>query len=212
MTAPAHGLRALLLDLDNTLIDRDAAFERWMGARFPAAELPALRALDGRGQMPRSEFCGAVAAGWPVGGAAAFWEAFRVGIAEAVAPAPEVDAALVMLRERYALAVVSNGGSDNQRRKMAQAGLVFEAVFISGEVGFEKPDPRIFQAAMRELGVSAGEAMMVGDDWERDVVGAIGVGLRTCWVKPRGVAIHSPEPDLIIAHISELPDRLRRSM
>jgi putative hydrolase of the HAD superfamily len=180
-------IEALLLDLDNTLVDRDAAFERAVSAWFPAADLPALRRLDARGRTPRADFCAQVVRRWPGrwedGGA--LWEDLRPAIAGAVRPDPEVLDAMQRLAERYRMAVVSNGGGDNQRRKLARAGLArfrFEAVLISGEVGFAKPDPRIFRAALGALGLPPGAALMVGDDPERDIAGAAALGIQTLWV------------------------------
>ena len=206
MSGAPSGLRALLLDLDNTLIDRRAAFDRWMAPRFPADNMAWLRALDAGGGTPRSEFCAIVARLWPEqGDAETFWAAFRMGIADSVAPDPAVTEALAMLADHYLLAIVSNGGGDNQRRKMARAGITIEPAFISGELGFEKPDPRIFQAALDALGVAPGEAMMVGDDIHRDVYGAAALGLRTCWVAG---ASKRYAPELGVAHFSELPQSL----
>jgi putative hydrolase of the HAD superfamily len=50
-------------------------------------------------------------------------------------------------------------------------------VVISEEVGFEKPDPKIFEVALKELGVKPGEAVYVGDTPETDVLGANASGL-----------------------------------
>lgn len=207
-------LEALLLDLDNTLIDRDAAFDRALGAWFPAADLPALRALDGRGRVPRDRFCRAVVGRWPGrwADAQAFWADFRPAVAEAVRPDPSITQAVAALSKRYRLAVVSNGGP-GQRRKLARAGLAppdldaFEVVLISGEVGWDKPDPRVFRAALAALGVAPGAAMMVGDDPVRDIAGAAAMGIRTCQVLGPGEEA-SASAGLAIAGFSELPEAL----
>ena len=78
----------------------------------------------------------------------------------------------------YALAVVSNF----DRRLHAvlddlRLSEFFEAIIISSEVGADKPDPRIFEHALRRLGVTAGETWHVGDDPKRDW-GAEALGLR----------------------------------
>jgi putative hydrolase of the HAD superfamily len=56
------------------------------------------------------------------------------------------------------------------------------AVIDSRVVGAAKPDPRIFTMALERLGVSAGETMMVGDSYERDVVPAHRLGMQTRWL------------------------------
>jgi putative hydrolase of the HAD superfamily len=80
--------------------------------------------------------------------------------------------------------LVTNGPPDIQRLKLEQTGLAgsFSAVVISGEVGFGKPDPGIFEHALEVLCVDAGDAVMVGDNWERDVEGALSAGLRAVWI------------------------------
>lgn len=85
------------------------------------------------------------------------------------------------------LAVVSN--SDGRAEEaLAAAGLLewFELVIDSQLVGFEKPDPRIFHAALERMGVAPEEALYVGDIYEVDVVGARGAGMDVILLDPLG--------------------------
>src|SRR5919109_2626991 len=59
---------------------------------------------------------------------------------------------------------------------------LFGAIVDSAEVGWTKPDPRIFAHALRELGVEASEATFVGDSLARDMSGARGVGMKHIWL------------------------------
>ena len=72
------------------------------------------------------------------------------------------------------LGLVTNGASDMQRWKINKFGLgpLFDSILIEGEFGAGKPDKSIFMAALERLGTSPGEAWMVGDDLERDICGA----------------------------------------
>jgi len=108
------------------------------------------------------------------------------------------------LAARYRLALVTNGAPDVQREKIAGAGLGshFAAVVISAELGIGKPDHRIFDAALRAIGVSARDAVMVGDSIERDIAGGHDAGLRTIWIDRAGGA--TGRPALADAKISEL--------
>jgi putative hydrolase of the HAD superfamily len=120
---------------------------------------------------------------------------------------PDVEPALDDLSASRRLAVLTNGAPDLQREKMEGAGLdrYFEAVVISGDLGFGKPDPRIFAVALDALGASAGEAAMVGDSINRDVRAAQRAGLRGVWLNRFG---RDPgeglEPDAVIAGLGEL--------
>jgi len=88
----------------------------------------------------------------------------------------------------YRLGVVSN--SDGRAEEgLAAAGLLsfFEVVIDSQLVGFEKPDPRIFEAALSRLGVRPQEALYVGDIYEVDVIGARRAGMEVVLLDPLGV-------------------------
>jgi HAD superfamily hydrolase (TIGR01549 family) len=81
-------------------------------------------------------------------------------------------------------ALLTNGPPDIQRLKIAQAGLatLVGVVVVSGEVGLGKPDPAVFELTLRLIGAQASEAIMVGDNWERDVQGALSAGMKAVWV------------------------------
>ena len=74
-----------------------------------------------------------------------------------------------------------------RRSPPAACSTQFEFVIDSGEVGVEKPDPRIFQIALDRMGVTAADALYVGDLYEVDVVGARAAGLDVVLLDPYGV-------------------------
>jgi FMN phosphatase YigB (HAD superfamily) len=77
----------------------------------------------------------------------------------------------------------------------------------SGEVGFGKPDRRIFTTALERLGVRAGEAIAIGDSLERDVLGAHNAGLRSIWLNREGWTEPGPVvADAETASLSEVPE------
>jgi putative hydrolase of the HAD superfamily len=107
----------------------------------------------------------------------------------------------------HRLAVVTNGPSDLQRRKLAVAGLDgrLPDVYISGEVGYGKPDARIFDHALSKLGIAPDEALMVGDRVNADIVGARAAGVRGVWLNRSARKNESDVPvDHEIASLSEL--------
>lgn len=92
---------------------------------------------------------------------------------------PDVEEVLVELRARgYRLGMVSNWDSRlfNICRELGISSL-FDFLLASATTGVEKPDRRIFQAALREARVPANRAIHVGDDFEADVLGALGAGI-----------------------------------
>lgn len=96
----------------------------------------------------------------------------------------DVELALQELRPHYQLALITNGAPDLQREKIRGAGLAsyFETVVVSGEVGVGKPDPRLFACALTACQVAPGEAVMVGNDLARDILGARNANVKGIWV------------------------------
>lgn len=100
---------------------------------------------------------------------------------------PEVLDVLRELSEVATLAIVSNGAQKVQTRRLAESGVMnfMEDVFISEKMGCEKPNARIFDAALRALGVENREhVLMVGDSLSGDIQGGSNAGLDTCWYNP----------------------------
>ena len=92
---------------------------------------------------------------------------------------------------RYKLGLVTNGYSQAQRGRLQAAGLrhFFASVVISDDVGCAKPDRRIFEIALSELGVTSQDALYVGDSIEHDYRGATNAGMDFCHYqhrKPKG--------------------------
>jgi putative hydrolase of the HAD superfamily len=113
------------------------------------------------------------------------------------------------------LALITNGGAVTQRAKLERFGLLsfFTSILIEGELGFGKPDPRVYTNALTELGVSADEAWMVGDHLDWDVAQPKRMGLGGVWVDRRGVGVTDDDgvrPDLIVRALSELRVRCVR--
>jgi putative hydrolase of the HAD superfamily len=72
-------------------------------------------------------------------------------------------------------------------------------------VGVCKPHPRIFEEALRRVGVNACDAIFVGDIVRKDIVGAQRVGMRAVLRKPKAVNGHHRVADFVIRRVSELP-------
>jgi putative hydrolase of the HAD superfamily len=120
-----------------------------------------------------------------------------------------IDGAADLVRSLAAtrpLGLLTNGPADIQRLKFDGTGLAhyFTAVVISGELGTGKPDASAFADALERLGASAGTSLMIGDSWERDIVGAVGAGMEAVWI-----ADGRPAPDelpgvTVVDHIGEV--------
>ena len=89
------------------------------------------------------------------------------------------------LATKYPLTVVTNGFIEVQYEKFDKSGLrdCFSHIVLSEEVGCQKPNPRIFEEALRMNGLPAEDVLMVGDSWYSDIQGAINAGIDQMWVK-----------------------------
>ena len=126
-------------------------------------------------------------------------------LSRAVLFPPHHAALLRELRARHRLAVVSNFDyAPTARGILEREGIdhLFETVVVSDEVGWRKPQPVIFETALRRLGVSTREAVYVGDRADLDVAGAHGVGMDAVWINRDG----SPLPPGIRAPEFEIRD------
>lgn len=83
-----------------------------------------------------------------------------------------------------------------------------DAVTFSAEVGWRKPSPRIFEAAIRALGTDAECTVMVGDSEAADIAGARAAGMRAVLIR-RGGRSGTGDADAVIAALRELPGALR---
>ncbi|WP_344116618.1 HAD family hydrolase [Nocardioides marmoribigeumensis] len=114
-----------------------------------------------------------------------------------------------------ALGALTNSGRDYTAGKLAAAGLdrLLPVVVTRDTLGFGKPDPRVFEHACSELGTRPGETVYVGDEYDVDVLGALGAGVRAVWL-----ARDEPDPALladarardvpVVSGLDELPARL----
>jgi putative hydrolase of the HAD superfamily len=106
----------------------------------------------------------------------------------AMHPYPGSVETLQLLRDRgIKLALITNGSTTAQRRKIERFGLApfFESILIEEEFGAGKPDPSVYEHALRQLGVAAGEAWMVGDNYEWEIVAPQKLGIKGIWVNPK---------------------------
>jgi putative hydrolase of the HAD superfamily len=122
---------------------------------------------------------------------------------------PQTQEILTQLKTRYRLAVVSDAQSAYAVPELQRAGLAdfFAPIVISGDYGFRKPDPRLFQAALTKLEVAPAQAIFIGNDRFRDILGARQVGMKTILFCPNGNPGGPPEmePDYLLYQYADLP-------
>ena len=120
---------------------------------------------------------------------------------------------LESLKQRYRLALLSNYPCGQSiRDSLDNIGLtpMFEAVVVSGDVGYVKPHSRPFEVLLNKMGVPTSECVLIGDNWLADIQGAKQMGMQAVfttqyespeYLKPRE---GDHEPDAQITHIDQL--------
>lgn len=116
----------------------------------------------------------------------------------------------------YSLALLTNGSRRMQRVKIERFELepLFDVILVEGELGFGKPDPRIYELALSRLGRSPADAWMVGDNLEWDVAAPQALGIYGIWVDALGKGLPPGSmirPDRVVRSIIELQSDMASS-
>jgi putative hydrolase of the HAD superfamily len=122
---------------------------------------------------------------------------------------PGAKETLMTLSQTHRLALVTNGESHKQRAKIDRfdLGSLFERIFVEEEVGFGKPDPRIFRHVLAAMRATPEECMMIGDNLSWDIAAPQALGIFSVWNDHRGKGLPAGatvRPDRIIRSIREL--------
>lgn len=127
------------------------------------------------------------------------------GIAEPVDNAVEL---LDYLNGKYPLYAASNSSFEHQRKRMTQADMLkyFKKMYVSETVGALKPAKEFFDFCLRDIGnITPEETVIIGDSLTSDILGGCQYGLKTVWYNPDGLPIpKSPSPDYTVTSLLEI--------
>jgi len=126
---------------------------------------------------------------------------YRDAYDAAYRPVPGAIELLQRVKTEHRIGIVTNHVVSEQVKKIATIGVepFVDEMVVSEDVGVAKPDSRIFEAALSRLGGTPNEAVMIGDSWSSDILGATEMGIRAIWLN----RYDRPCPDSSLA--TEIP-------
>jgi putative hydrolase of the HAD superfamily len=230
------GARALLLDVDDTIVDTQEAMvlagtraaaaiwphrageHRAMAQRYyddPERWFPRYASGDVAFEAMRAGRLAEVAAAFgvevPDGAHLSYEEAYAPAFRSAQRLFPDVPGLLAAAEdERLPVALLTNSAQAPTRVKLEALDLVdrFDVVVTTDTLGFGKPDPRVYLEACRLLGAEPDRVLCIGDSIERDVLGAEAAGLRADWLDRGGRG--TSEPVVAVRGLDEVTAALDR--
>jgi putative hydrolase of the HAD superfamily len=107
---------------------------------------------------------------------------------------------LEKLSRKYEMHIITNGFREVQYKKMEKSDLnrFFKRIFVSEEIKSPKPSPEIFRHAMKSCNARKKESLMIGDDWEVDILGAMQTGIDQVHYAPNLPDIYFTDEELVI--------------
>ena len=126
---------------------------------------------------------------------------------------PGVEHIIRQLHQKYQLAIISNGQTAYAVPELNAVGLTsyFDPIIISGDIGYRKPDERLFTTALTTMKMQPSEVLYVGNDMYRDVYGAQRLGMKAVFFKSNQGTQEKEgvKPDYIIYSFTELLNAIR---
>lgn len=142
---------------------------------------------------------------------------FRDHLNDSAIPEPGALEILGYLHEKYILCAASNGPFEQQKHRLAIAGMTpfFEHLFVSENIGAQKPSKDFFDEAFRRLNRERTEplcpkdSVMIGDSLTSDMAGGKEYGMMTCFYNRKNRSVpEGREPDIMVCSLSEIAQYL----
>jgi len=136
--------------------------------------------------------------------ASKFAETYSHNVPKYNALMPHAKEVLEFLKPNFKLYVITNGFKEFQYRKLQNSGIIhlFDDVFISENIGYQKPHPAFFEHVLAQTGAQKEESLIIGDDMKSDIQGAKNIGIACVLYNPTNE--NDLEPDYRISSLLEL--------
>ena len=121
--------------------------------------------------------------------ASEFNKAYQLALGDTIAFNDDALEIIKAQKKNYQIIIVTNGTAIAQKKKLERSGLdkIADNIFISEEVGYEKPSIHFFERVIAETGIDdISQAVIIGDSLTSDIQGGVNAGIDTCWYNPKG--------------------------
>lgn len=213
-------VKAVLFDLDGTLLDRDASVEKFVSVQYDRLSkhlnhiskndyIARFIELDCHGHVWKDKVYQALVSEFAIEGTSwqSLLEDYEMQFQYHCVPFQFLTEMLNELKgQGYLLGIITNGRSPFQARAIDGLAIrdYFDTILISEVEQVRKPQVDIFQRAINRLGVPALESVFIGDHPEADIAGAKGAMMKTIW-KRNSSWTEAKEADAIVDELSEIP-------
>ena len=140
--------------------------------------------------------------------AAEFNKAYQLALGDTVVFNDDALDIIKAQKKNYQIIIVTNGTAIAQKKKLERSGLdkIADNIFISEEVGYEKPSIHFFERVKAKAGIDdVSQAVIIGDSLTSDIQGGVNAGIDTCWYNPKEeVNDTNLKPTYIIKNLHEL--------
>lgn len=222
-------IKALLLDVDNTLLDfNDCArlsaimTAKEMGVTLPTNFFPVFKEVNEmlwqgyeKGTLTKSDirknrWNNVFKALNICFDGSAFEEAFRTNMKFCATPVSGAESLLNYLYEKYPLYVASNASSEIQGKRLDLANFTrfFRYRFLSEDVGVAKPAREFWDFCLKSLALAPEEVIMIGDSPSADIVGAHNMGITTVWYNHDKLPTEGVPADYIVNSLDAIKEIL----
>jgi len=212
--------QAIFFDLDQTLLDRARTFQSYLAHLYADVVAPLnvaaesfyaeIHRWDDNGYRDKLEtFALTVDQLAMSASAEQLFAHFRKNYGQDAVLFDGVTETLDYLKRKYPLALISNGRTKGQQKKLDITGIghFFDQILISEAEGIKKPEPELYLRACQKMKVAPGDVIFVGDHPTNDIEAPKKLGMRAIWVRND---VYDPpiDHDGIVQSVAELPDLL----
>ncbi len=147
----------------------------------------------------------------PLSDPAQVWRAYEANLSRSAHVIPGAVEAVKELKKEHRVFLATNGTATVQRSRLEISGTggLFDGIFISQDVGADKPSRAFFDYMLEKTGADPRDSVMIGDSMSSDIAGGAAAGMKTIHYMSRPTVYGDLVPDMTVTDVSALPEAVR---